>query len=439
MMDKIHGISLDVAPTEGFLPAAELDALAPRVSEIAAELEAGRGPGHDFLGWLDLPARVDADELAAYEQAAATARGDSEAVVVIGIGGSYLGARAVLDALGGSAAAAPEILFAGTGLCASALRPVLERVADRDFRVVVISKSGTTLEPALSFRILRGLLQERYGVEGAAARIDAVTDRSRGALRRLADENGWRSWVIPDDVGGRFSVLTPVGLLPLAMAGLDIGRLVAGAADMREVCRQDDMRANPAHLYAATRFALNERGFHTEVLATFHSGLATIGEWWKQLYGESEGKHGRGIFPASTVYTTDLHSLGQYVQDGRRDLLETFLVVREDEPAITVPRDPGNQEGQEGQDGLDYLVGERLDAINWKAYEGTREAHGQGGVPCLALELDRVTPAAVGALLYMFEKGVAVGGRLLGVNPFDQPGVEAYKRAMFRLLGKPGS
>ena len=434
-MDKVHGITLDIAPAEAFLPPAELDGLAPRVAEIARDLDAGRGPGHEFLGWLDLPAAIAEPQLQALEQAARGGRQDSEICVVIGIGGSYLGARAVLDALGGAAPGAPEILFAGTGLCASALRPVLRAVEERDFRLVVISKSGTTLEPALSFRILRGLLQDRYGVEGAAARIDAVTDASRGALRRMAEESGWRSWVIPDDVGGRFSVLTPVGLLPLAMAGLDIRGLVAGAADMRLVCRQDDMRANPAHLYAATRYALYQRGFHTEVLSTFHSGLATIGEWWKQLYGESEGKDGKGIFPASTVYTTDLHSLGQYVQDGRRDLLETFLVVRRDEPAVVVPADPG---GAAGHDGLDYLVNERLDAINWKAYEGTREAHGEGGVPCLSLQLDAVTPAAVGALLYLFEKGVAVGGRLLGVNPFDQPGVEAYKRAMFRLLGKPG-
>jgi glucose-6-phosphate isomerase len=279
-------------------------------------------------------------------------------------------------------------------------------------------------------------LQERYGESGAAARIAAVTDASRGALRSLADQSGWQTWTIPDDVGGRFSVLTPVGLLPLAMAGVDIRALVQGAATMREVCRSDDMRANPAHLYAATRFGLYERGFHTEVLATFHSGLATIGEWWKQLYGESEGKGGKGIFPASTVYTTDLHSLGQYVQDGRRSLLETFLVVREDEPVVTVPTDPG---GGKGLDGLDYLVGERLDTINWKAYQGTLQAHGEGGVPCLSLQLDRVTPEAVGGLIYMFEKGVAVGGRLLDVNPFDQPGVEAYKRAMFSLLGKPGA
>jgi glucose-6-phosphate isomerase len=433
-MTKVCGISLDITPTEAFVPAAELDALAPRIAGAAADLAARRGPGSDFLGWLDLPTTLDDGQFAALDAAAATA-GAGEVCVVIGIGGSYLGARAVLDALG-AGEDAPEVIFAGTGLCTATLRHVLDRIEGRDFRLVVISKSGTTLEPAVSFRILRGLLVERYGEDGARRRIDAVTDQARGALRTLADRSGWRSWVIPDDVGGRFSVLTPVGLLPLAMAGVDVRGLVAGAAAMREACLTDDLRRNPAHLYAATRYALYEAGFTTEVLSTFHGGLANLAEWWKQLFGESEGKGGKGIFPSSTVYTRDLHSLGQYVQDGRRDLQETFLVVRRDEPAIAVPAEPG---GGEGLDGLDYLVGRRLDDINWQAYLGTREAHGEGGVPCMALELDELDARAVGGLIYLFEKAVAVGGRLLDVNPFDQPGVEAYKKAMFRLLGKPGS
>ncbi len=432
-MTKVCGISLDITPTEAFVPAAELDALAPRIAGAAADLAARRGPGSDFLGWLDLPTTLDDGQFAALDAAAATA-GAGEVCVVIGIGGSYLGARAVLDALG-AGEDAPEVIFAGTGLCTATLRHVLDRIEGRDFRLVVISKSGTTLEPAVSFRILRGLLVERYGEDGARRRIDAVTDQARGALRTLADRSGWRSWVIPDDVGGRFSVLTPVGLLPLAMAGVDVRGLVAGAAAMREACLTDDLRRNPAHLYAATRYALYEAGFTTEVLSTFHGGLANLAEWWKQLFGESEGKGGKGIFPSSTVYTRDLHSLGQYVQDGRRDLQETFLVVRRDEPAIAVPAEPG---GGEGLDGLDYLVGRRLDDINWQAYLGTREAHGEGGVPCMALELDELDARAVGGLIYLFEKAVAVGGRLLDVNPFDQPGVEAYKKAMFRLLGKPG-
>lgn len=423
------GIHLDVAHTEPYLPAAEVDALAARIAAASADLEARRGPGSDFLGWLDLPVRITDDDLAALEAAAAAARADSDAVVVIGIGGSYLGARAVLDALG-PAPGAPEILFAGTGLCTSALRAVLARLDGRRFRLVVVSKSGTTLEPAVGFRVLRNLLVERCGEAEAGRRITAITDARRGALRSLADRSGWQTWTIPDDVGGRFSVLTPVGLLPLAMAGIDIRRLVAGAAAMREACRSDDLRANPAHLYAAVRYGLYTKGFQTEVLATFHSGLATFGEWWKQLFGESEGKDGKGIFPAATVYTTDLHSLGQYLQDGRRSLLETFLVVRRDEPAIVVPA------AGDGGDGLDFLVGERLDAINAKAFEGTRLAHVQGGVPCLAFELDALTPEAIGGLVFLFEKGVAIGGRLLGVNPFDQPGVEAYKREMFRLLGR---
>jgi glucose-6-phosphate isomerase len=431
-MQKVHGILLDIAHTEGFLPPAAVDGLAPRVADAAADLAARRGPGSDYLGWLDLPANIEKTDFEAFEAAAGEAGRDSEAVVVIGIGGSYLGARAVLDALG-RADGAPEILFAGTGLCTSSLRRVLRRLADRDFRLVVISKSGTTLEPALSFRILRNLLLERYGEKQAAERITAITDARRGALREMADAAGWRSFIIPNDVGGRFSVLTPVGLLPLAMAGLDIRGLVAGAAAMRTACRTDDLRANPAHLYAAVRYGLYEQGYRTEVLASFHSGLATFGEWWKQLFGESEGKDGKGIFPAATVYTTDLHSLGQYLQDGHRSLLETFLMVRRDEPSIVVPGEP---DGAAGRDGLDFLVGERLDAINAKAYEGTRLAHVQGGVPCLALELDALTPQAVGGLIYLFEKSVAVGGRLLAVNPFDQPGVEAYKREMFRLLGR---
>jgi glucose-6-phosphate isomerase len=431
-MDKVNGVLLDVTHTESFLAPQKVDALAPRIAAAAADLAARRGLGSDFLGWLDLPANIAPADLESYENAAAAARQDSDAVVVIGIGGSYLGAHAVLDALG-VAEGAPEILFAGTGLCASALRAVQQRLEGRDFRLVVISKSGTTLEPALSFRILRSQLLERYGEAGATARITTITDSRRGALREMAEAAGWQTWSIPNDVGGRFSVLTPVGLLPLAMAGVDIRGLVAGADAMRTACLTDDLRANPAHLYAAVRYGLYTQDFQTEVLATFHSGLATFGEWWKQLFGESEGKDGKGIFPAATVYTTDLHSLGQYLQDGRRSLLETFLVVREDAPAVVVPAAPG---GGDGLDGLDFLVGERLDAINAKAFEGTRLAHVEGGVPCLSLELDRLTPAAVGGLLFMFEKAVAIGGRLLGVNPFDQPGVEAYKREMFRLLGK---
>ncbi len=428
---------LDVAAAEKFLEPGRLEGLAAQVNEVAAQLHAGEGPGADYLGWLDLPVTMT-DELGALTAAATRARDDADVYVVIGIGGSYLGARAVLDALGRDRQA-PEVLFAGTGLCSTALNRLLAETEGRDVRLCVISKSGTTLEPAVAFRMLRRRLIERYGRDETARRITAVTDAGKGALRQLATEEGYETFVIPDDVGGRFSVLTPVGLLPLAAAGIDIRALLAGAADMRTRCLSDDLRANPAHLYAACRHTLYERGFDTEILSTFHSGLGTVQEWWKQLFGESEGKDGKGIFPASTLFTTDLHSLGQYIQDGRRVIQETFLVVREGVPGLRVPAEPGSGGGAAGAapDGLDYLVDTPLDEINWKAYEGTRSAHADGGVPTMTIELDRLTPETVGGLLFCFEKAVAVSGRLLGVNPFDQPGVEAYKKEMFRLLGKP--
>ncbi len=429
IMLETQGIRLDVSAAEEFLPAGAIDALSDKVAAVATELAAGDGPGAEFLGWLNLPGNICEAELAAMQASGDRAR-DAEVYVVVGIGGSYLGTRAVLESLGGPAAGHPEILFAGTGLCSATLDRVLNRIEGRDFRVCVISKSGTTLEPAVAFRLLRAELEKRHGSQGAAEHITAVTDKSRGALRQLADRQGYETFVIPDDVGGRFSVLTPVGLVPLAAAGLDIRALVGGAAAMAEACAGPDLRRNPAHLYAATRHLLYEQGFTTEVMSTFHADLQLIQEWWKQLFGESEGKGGQGIFPASTVFTTDLHSLGQYIQDGRRVLQETFLCVRHAVDGIVVPRDEADL------DGLNYLSGRTLDEINWKAYEGTRQAHLDGGVPCLSLEVGRLTPAVIGGLLYMFEKAVAVSGRLLGVNPFDQPGVETYKKEMFRRLGK---
>ena len=437
-MIDVGGLRLDVSGTESFLPPDELDALAPRVTEIAAELAAGTGPGSEYLGWLDLPATIGEDDFAALEASELRARDDSEVYVVIGIGGSYLGARALLEALGPDHGA-PWVKFAGTSLGSGAMARLLESVADRELRLCVISKSGTTLEPALAFRVLRARMLERYGREETARRITAVTDEKKGALRQMADQEGYETFVIPDDVGGRFSVLTPVGLLPLAVAGIDIRGLVAGANVMREACQTDELRANPAHLYAACRHALYNKGYVIEVLSTFTNGLQLVQEWWKQLFGESEGKGGGGTFPASTVFTTDLHSLGQYIQDGRRQLLETFLTVAEEVPALTVPSAGGATATGDGEnlDGLDYLVGRPLDEINRKAFEGTRRAHIAGGVPCLDIQLERLSAPTVGGLIYMFEKAVAVSGRLLGVNPFDQPGVEMYKREMFDLLGKP--
>ena len=426
-------LEIDIAGAEAFLPPDELLRLAPAIEAIAADLHAGRGPGSDFLGWLNWPVEITAAQFQDLQDSARRARSDSAVYVVIGIGGSYLGARAVLDALGagrGGQEDGPEMLFAGTNLCSAATTRLLERVGMREVRVCVISKSGTTLEPALAFRLFRSLLTERYGEREAASRITAITDARRGALHRMAESEGFETFVIPDDVGGRFSVLTPVGLLPLAVAGVDIRELLRGAAAMREECLNPGLKANPAHLYAATRFALYEQDFTTEILSTYHSDLVTLQEWWKQLFGESEGKAGKGIFPASTLFTTDLHSLGQYIQDGRRQLQETFLCVRRSVPALVVP-------DISADDGLDYLAGRSLDEINWLAYEGTRKAHRAGGVPCVSIEIPRLTAFNVGALIYFFEKAVAIGGRLLGVNPFDQPGVEAYKKEMFRLLGKP--
>jgi len=459
--NTLTGLKLDISAAEDFLAPTKIDSLAPAVAKVATDMAAGRGPGSEYLGWLDLPVRITEENYAALEASANRVRGDTEIYVVVGIGGSYLGARAILDALGsgpdrfaersretgagnepceqnGFASCHkrfPEIVFAGTSLCSTALQEVLERVRDREFRLCVISKSGTTLEPAVAFRLFRSLLRERYGSQEAALRITAITDAKKGALRTMADQEGYETFVIPDDVGGRFSVLTPVGLLPLAVAGIDIQSLVAGAAEMREICQRDDLRTNPAHLYAATRYSLYTEGYFTEVLSSFRSGLHTFQEWWKQLFGESEGKGGEGIFPASTVFTTDLHSLGQYIQDGRRQLMETFLGVKEGVFALKVPAENGAD--RQNYDGLDYLVGRSLDDINWKAYEGTRNAHTAGGVPCLSFEVDRINPHTLGGLIYLFEKAVAVSGRLLGVNPFDQPGVEAYKKELFSLLGKP--
>lgn len=428
-MLETQGIRLDVSAAEKFLDVGAVDGLAPQVARIAGELAAGQGPGADFLGWLNLPAEISEADLATI-QASADQAYDADLYVVIGIGGSYLGTRAVLEALGGEGPGCPEILFAGTGLCSATLARVMARIKGRDFRLCVISKSGTTLEPAVAFRLLRAELEQRHGKAGAAARIIAVTDESRGALRELATSQGYETFVIPGNVGGRFSVLTPVGLVPLAAAGVDVRALITGARGMAKACSDESLRGNPAHLYAATRHLLYEKGFTTEIMSTFHGDLRQIQEWWKQLFGESEGKGGQGIFPASTAFTTDLHSLGQYIQDGRRNLQETFLCVRHAVDEVIVPEDAADL------DGLNYLAGRTLDEINWKAYEGTRQAHLDGGVPCTALEVERLTPATVGGLLYMFEKAVAVSGRLLGVNPFDQPGVETYKKEMFRRLGK---
>ncbi len=434
--DCLHIDSTNVMP---FVDRERIDEKAELARAVARQLERREGPGSDFLGWLDLPVAANGPELSRMEDLAEQAGQDSDVVVVIGIGGSYLGAEAALSALC-DLTSGPEILFAGTHLSSPALSRMLRRVEGRDIRLVVISKSGTTLEPAAAFRLFRDLMVRRYGRENATRRITAVTDASRGALRSMSDEEGYETFVIPDDVGGRFSVLTPVGLLPLAIAGLDVRALLGGAAAMRERCAGADLWENPAHLYAAARSALYDEGYWVEVLSSFHADVGPLQEWWKQLFGESEGKEERGIFPASCRFTTDLHSLGQYLQDGRRELFETFLMVDGGQPDLVVPLDAAEPGGVDlDRDGLAYLVGRSLDDINTKAFEGTRNAHTDGGVPNLTITVPTLDERVIGSLFYFFEKAVAISGRMLGVNPFDQPGVEAYKKEMFRLLGKPGA
>ncbi len=416
----------------------EVAALADAARAANEALYNGSGAGSDFLGWVRLPGGVDAAQLDAIRAAADDLRSRCGVVVVVGIGGSYLGARAVQEALADSFAClrahtGPQVVFAGQNLSEDYTAGLLEALQGHDFGIVVISKSGTTTEPAVAFRLLKAEAERRYGKAGAAGRIIAVTDASRGALHALATQGGYRRFVIPDDVGGRFSVLTPVGLLPLAVAGADIGELVRGAADMEAATRPGVPFAdNPAMQYAAARNALYNKGYNIEILAGYEPRLQYVAEWWKQLYGESEGKQHKGIFPASVTLTADLHSMGQYIQEGERRLFETVISVEEPAHRIEIAADPENL------DGLNFLAGKRLSEVNRMAELGTMIAHTDGGVPNLRVGLPRIDAYWLGSLLYFFEKACGISGYILGVNPFDQPGVEAYKRNMFALLGKPG-
>lgn len=437
-------ILVDYGTVFPFLTEEDWLRIEPMVRKALEDLESGTGPGSDFLGWLKLPARLDPEEIRRIQEVSAEVRENAEVFVVVGIGGSYLGARAVIEALGssfpfvcsgnGSGGHAPWIVFAGHNLSAKYLENLLEVIKSRSLYVNVISKSGTTTEPGLAFRLLRRHLVEKYGREGAARRILSTTDAVKGALRRLSDQEGYRTFIIPDDVGGRYSVMTPVGLLPVAVAGISIEDLLEGARSMIDVCSFRDMFENPAALYAAGRNLLASKGYLTEILVTYEPRLQALAEWWKQLYGESEGKQGKGIFPASAVFTTDLHSLGQWIQQGPRTILETLVHIQEEEVGtLRVPEDP------DAQDGLEYLAGKTWTEIQEKACAGTRIAHHQGGVPIFSIEVPRLNAYFLGQLLYFFEKACGVSGYLLGVNPFDQPGVEAYKQNVFALLGKPGS
>lgn len=434
-MDKI--ISFDYSPALKFVSAAEISAIEPQIATAAKLLETRTGPGSEWLGWLDLPNKYDRAEFRRIKAAAKRIRRESEVLIIIGIGGSYLGAKAGLEFCLPTPAVPKrggrkkhfDLVFAGTNLSADYHAQILDAIGDRDFSVNVISKSGTTTEPAIAFRIFRQKLEERYGKEGANKRIYATTDKARGALKTLADQEGYETFVVPDDVGGRFSVLTAVGLLPLAAAGIDVDALMRGAADARTAFKKP-MSENPCYLYAALRNILRNKGMEIEILANYEPRCQYIAEWWKQLYGESEGKDGKGIFPASVSFTADLHSMGQYIQDGRRSIFETVLEIEQPQIEMLVPATADNL------DGLNYLAGKSLDYVNKKAAEGTRMAHIDGGVPNLTISLPEASPYYLGQLFFFFEKACAISGYLLGVNPFDQPGVEAYKKNMFHLLGK---
>jgi len=430
-------LQFDYSSAQKFITPTELADIEAQVAAAAQLLESRTGPGNEFLGWLDLPVDYDKAEFERIQAAAQRIRQQSEVLVVIGIGGSYLGGKAAVEfckpspALPSHAGKQGEtfVVFAGTNISGTYLTQLLETIGERDFSVNVISKSGTTTEPAIAFRIFKQKLEEKYGKAGARERIYATTDKSRGALKILAMQEGYETFVVPDDVGGRFSVLTAVGLLPIAAAGIDIAALMRGAADARSAYQQP-FAENACYQYAAVRNLLYRKGKDIELLVNYEPRCHYIAEWWKQLYGESEGKDGKGIFPASVDFTADLHSMGQYIQDGRRSLFETVLEIETPEADLTM------FETDDDLDGLNYLAGKTLDYINKKAAEGTRMAHVDGGVPNLAVRLPEATPYYLGQLFYFFEKACAVSGYMLGVNPFDQPGVEAYKKNMFALLGK---
>ena len=428
-------LKLDLSKLSGFVPEDYLTVREDRLAKAAQMLDTHTGPGGDFTGWVHLPRDYDKEEFARIQAAAKKIQKQSQVLVVIGIGGSYLGARAVIEVIKSNnynlkKKDTPDVFFAGNGLSTDALLELLELIGDRDFSVNVISKSGTTTEPAVSFRIFKGLLEEKYGKEGAKERIYATTDKARGALKGLADTEGYEEFVVPDDVGGRYSVLTAVGLLPIAVAGVDIEALMAGARQAMDELAAPGLD-NPAWQYAAARHVLYEQGKRIEVLAGYEPRFRFFAEWWKQLYGESEGKDGKGLFPASVEFTADLHSMGQYIQDGERSMFETVVSFAPD-GEYAIPNDPANV------DGLNFLSGKSLAFVAEQAMRGTILAHVDGGVPNVLLELPRISEESVGWLIYFFEYVCGLSGHLLEVNPFNQPGVEAYKKNMFALLGKPG-
>ena len=431
----MKNVKLDIAKT-GIEISADIEAKAQAANAL---LHSGKGAGNDFLGWVHLPSSISENEIDAIRKEAAKLRSKADVVVCIGIGGSYLGAKAVLEAMSDpfkllhKEQKDPTVIFAGQNISEDYTAELLAALKEHSIAAIVISKSGTTTEPAVAFRLIKEEIESRYGKAEASERIVAVTDAKRGALRTLATQEGYATFVIPDNVGGRYSVLTPVGLLPLAAAGVRIGELVRGAQDMEKATGTDvPFERNPSALYAAARTALYRKGCKIEILGSYDPKLLYVAEWWKQLYGESEGKEGKGIFPASVTLTADLHSMGQYIQQGERTLMETIVSIGHPKHTLKIASDADNL------DGLNYLAGKRIGEVNRMAEMGTMLAHVDGGVPNIRIELPELDEYYLGALLYFFEKACGMSGYALGVNPFDQPGVEAYKKNMFALLGKPG-
>ena len=437
---SMSGITFDYSKALGFMNEGEIELMKAAAETAYDQLVNHVGAGNDFHGWLDLPVNYDKDEFQRIKAAAERIQKNSEVLVVAGIGGSYLGARAAIDFLrhgfynniAGGLRKTPEIYFVGNNMSGQYMNALIDVIGDRDFSVNVISKSGTTTETAISFRVFKKLLEQKYGKAEAAKRIFATTDKARGALKKLADQEGYECFVIPDDIGGRFSVLTAVGLLPIAVSGADIDALMAGAAEQREKALNLEYEQNASMLYAAVRNILHRRGKSVEILANYEPSLAMISEWWKQLYGESEGKDGKGLLPHSVNLTTDLHSMGQFIQDGSRIMLETVLSVEKPKNQLVIEAEA------EDLDGLNYLAGRDMGFVCRSAMEGTILAHVSGGVPVLKLNIPAQDERSLGALFYFFEFAVGISGYMLGVNPFNQPGVESYKSNMFALLGKPG-
>ncbi len=433
-------VTFDYSKAGSFVSAEEVGYMKKLALDAKEVLVSRSGAGNDFLGWIDLPVDYDKEEFARIKAAAKKIQEDSEVLLVIGIGGSYLGARAAIEFLGHSfynvldksVRKTPEIYFCGNSISSTYLKHLMDVVGDRDFSVNMISKSGTTTEPAIAFRVFKEMLEKKYGKEGAAKRIYATTDKARGSLKNLAKEEGYETFVVPDDVGGRFSVLTAVGLLPIAVSGADIDKLMEGAASGRKRALENDFEENDALQYAALRNILLRKGKSVEILANYEPAVHYVSEWWKQLYGESEGKDHKGLLPASVDLTTDLHSMGQFIQDGARIMFETVLNVEESREELIIGEEPVDL------DGLNYLAGKSVDFVNKSAMNGTILAHTDGQVPNLMVKIPEVNEFYLGELFYFFEFACGVSGYLLGVNPFNQPGVESYKKNMFALLGKPG-